>query len=103
MQNSLKEFGVSSFKVCLIATIFLAYFSSSLAATASAPNLFQWTSRASGTDNYLLGATYGNGVFVTVGSGSSTNPNPILTSTNGQNWSVQPFATNNAPATLFGA
>tara|TARA_B110000196_G_C21053750_1_gene618742 strand:+ start:762 stop:983 length:222 start_codon:yes stop_codon:yes gene_type:complete len=43
-----------------------------------------WTSRTSGTSNYLWGVTCGNGLFMAVG-GSGT----ILTSTDGTTWTIR--------------
>ena len=40
-----------------------------------------WTSRTSGITQYILQATYGNGIFVVVG-----NSGKILTSTDGISW-----------------
>ena len=47
-----------------------------------------WTSRTSGTSNSLVGVTYGNGLFVSVGQGGT-----ILTSTDGTTWTSRTSGT----------
>lgn len=59
----------------------------------TSPDGVSWTSRMSGTACFLSGVcTDGNGTFVAVAGGNTTNSGAIVTSTNnGLTWSVQPF------------
>ncbi len=49
-----------------------------------------WTTRTSGTTNYLDGVTYGNGTFVAVGDTGT-----ILTSSDGVTWTARTSGTSN--------
>ena len=50
-----------------------------------------WTSRTSGTSNYLYDIAFGNSTFVAVGQSGT-----ILTSTNGTSWTTRTSGTTNA-------
>ena len=50
-----------------------------------------WTSRTSGTSNYLNDIAFGNSTFVAVGASGT-----ILTSTNGTSWTTRTSGTTNA-------
>jgi hypothetical protein len=61
--------------------------------TASASTGITWTSRTSAADNFWLGVTYGNGLFVAVaytGSGDR-----VMTSPDGITWTSRAAADNN--------
>jgi len=63
----------------------------------TSPDGNSWTKRTSGTSKYLMGLTYGNGLFVTVGSvGEIENGVPngtLLTSPDGTTWTERTYGT----------
>jgi len=54
----------------------------------TSPDGTTWTERTSGTPEYLIGVTYGNGLFVTVGYLGT-----IFTSTDGTSWTKRTSGT----------
>ena len=59
----------------------------------TSPDGITWTSRTSAADNWWLGVTYGNGIFVAVAATGTGNR--VMTSPDGIAWTSRTSAANN--------
>ena len=89
--NLLKRY----FRTSVVAVILASLFSVSVVSQAAADGI-TWTSRTSAADNSWFSVTYGNNLFVAVGSGV------VMTSPDGITWTSRTAASNSWRSVTYG-